>query len=318
MTARDTEVAVRWLVHLAAGIGTPLRLGRLVHEGTGILMYHRVAPRPEGVTPPTWNVTPARLRKQLAGLLDRGYHPWPLRRALEDSRSGRPLPPRAFVVTFDDGYESVYEHAWPILRELKIPATVFVVTAYLDSTRPFPFDDWVEAGSPRVPAGSWRPLRKVQCHEMLTERLVDLGAHTHTHRDFRGRPEEFGDDLSRCVSVLRACFGLTDIPFAFPFGMPSEGFADPALADAARRTGVTCGLTTEPARFRSGTDPFTWGRFEVLDGDSPTTISRCLDGWYDVVREIWRVRRRPGVGMMGAEERRPRRGSRGSTPCPGR
>lgn len=290
-----SEVAGRWLVHLAAGIGTRFLLGRFVRDGTGILMYHRVTPLPIGVQAPTWNVTPPRLRQQLGGLLDRGYEPWPLRKALEHSQGGLPLPPKAFIVTFDDGYEGVYHHAWPILRELQIPATVFVATAYLDSARPFPFDDWAGAGSPRVPACSWQPLRRFQCREMLADGLVGLGAHTHTHRNFRGRPEEFGEDLARCVSVLRMCFGVTDIPFAFPFGMPSAGFADPALGEVARRSGVICGLTTESARFRSGSDPFTWGRFEVLDGDSATTISRCLDGCYDVMREMWRrLHRRSG------------------------
>src|SRR5262249_27032054 len=149
-----------------------------------------------------------RLRQQLRGLLECGYRPWSLRRALEQSGSGLPFPATAFVVTFDDGYEGVYHHAWPILRELEIPWTVFIATAYLDSAGPFPFDDWAEAGSTRVPAGSWRPLRRAQCREMLTDELVELGAHTHTHRDFRGRCEEFEADLNHCVAELREDFGL--------------------------------------------------------------------------------------------------------------
>lgn len=38
------------------------------------------------------------------------------------------LPPRAVVVTFDDGWRSIYDHAWPVLRELHIPATIFLTT----------------------------------------------------------------------------------------------------------------------------------------------------------------------------------------------
>src|SRR5262249_14325564 len=129
------EGARRRVVCLVAGLGHPVGLTPLVRAGMGILMYHRVAPLPDGkgVRAPTWNVTPSRLREQLSGLLDRGYRPWPLRQALAHSRQGLPLPSTAFVVTFDDGYESVYRHAWPILRALRIPATVFLATAYLDS-----------------------------------------------------------------------------------------------------------------------------------------------------------------------------------------
>src|SRR5262249_43117596 len=119
------EVTRRRLVHVAARVGASLRLGQVVRDGMGILMYHRVTPLPQAVSRPTWNVTPERLRRQLGGLLDRGYRPWPLRKALEESRAGRPLAPMAFVVTFDDGYENVYHYAWPILRELGIPATIF-------------------------------------------------------------------------------------------------------------------------------------------------------------------------------------------------
>jgi peptidoglycan/xylan/chitin deacetylase (PgdA/CDA1 family) len=264
-------------------------LGHLVRAGMGILMYHRVAPLPEGggAQAPTWNVTPSRLRQQLGGLIERGYRPWPLRRALEHSREGLPLPSTAFVVTFDDGYESVYRYAWPILRALQVPATVFLATAYLDSAEPFPFDDWAESGSRRVPEGSWRPLRKAQCREMLADGLVELGAHTHTHQDFRGHAADFEKDLARCVSELREGFGVIEVTFAFPFGTPSAGFAQQDLVAAAKRTGVICGLTTETTRVRAGSDPFTWGRFEVLDADTAGTISRCLDGSYDVMREAW-------------------------------
>ena len=55
---------------------------------------------------------------------------------------GTSLAKRSVVVTFDDGYESVHQCAWPGPRELKIPATIFVNTAFLDSDAAFPFDEW--------------------------------------------------------------------------------------------------------------------------------------------------------------------------------
>jgi peptidoglycan/xylan/chitin deacetylase (PgdA/CDA1 family) len=48
------------------------------------------------------------------------------------SRNKKDLPPRAVLVTFDDGYSDFEEQAWPILRRYKIPATLFVPTAYPD------------------------------------------------------------------------------------------------------------------------------------------------------------------------------------------
>lgn len=108
----------------------------------GILTYHRVVDLVPGVADPEHNVTPKRLRHQLEGMLARGYEFWPLDRLLTAVRKGTELHDRIAVVTFDDGYESVYLNAFPVLKELKIPATVFVATSYLDGKEPFFFDDW--------------------------------------------------------------------------------------------------------------------------------------------------------------------------------
>ena len=105
-------------------------------------MYHRIAPRSPGLPRPTFNVTPERFRQQIAGLQQRGYAIRPLAEMLRIQRLGLPLPARTVVLTFDDGFASVYRYAWPILRELKAPATVFLSTAFLGADAPFPFDPW--------------------------------------------------------------------------------------------------------------------------------------------------------------------------------
>lgn len=276
------------LKDLAARAVVPLDrlLGSRAGGALGILMYHRVTDRWPGVPEPTFNVTPRRFREQLEGLLARGFEPWPLRGVLEHRRAAQPLPERAFVVTFDDGQESVYREAWPVLRELGVPATVFLATAYLDGDAPFPFDDWTARGSPRVPAHAWRPLRGEQCAEMAADGLVELGAHTHTHADFRGRPEEFEQDLVRCVEVLAERFGVSSPSFAFPYGVRKLGYTSPALIEAARRTGVTCSLSTEAELADPAGDPFSWGRFEIGDRDSAAAIAARLDGWFDLLRGL--------------------------------
>src|SRR3954469_3706243 len=215
-------------------------------DGTiGILTYHRIASARRGVCTPTHNVDPRRFRSQLEGLLSRGFSFVALRAVLAARETGTPLPPRTAVVTFDDGFQSVYTNAWPVLRELGIPATVFVSTAFLDSDVPFPFDDWGIAYQKQVPAGDYRPLTTSQCHEMAAGGLIDLGAHTHTHRDLRLRVDEFQDDLQTSVDHLRARFAVSDVTFAFPWGSPYLGYAGGELANAVRRTSVMCALTTE-------------------------------------------------------------------------
>jgi peptidoglycan/xylan/chitin deacetylase (PgdA/CDA1 family) len=257
----------------------------------GILTYHRVSPVIRGLPPPTHNVPPDRFRQHLTGLLDRGFTIRPLRELLRRNASGEPLPPQTMALTFDDGFQSNYTEAFPVLRELRVPATIFVATGYLDGTTPFPFDAWGLAHGKSLPPAAYRPLTVVQCREMLDSGLIDIGAHTHTHRDMRGRPEEFCRDVRISADFLRATFTLSDVMFAFPFGAKHSGFAGSEMAAAARRAGVTCGLTTECSLIDPGSDPFEWGRFNAFTWDTAATLAAKLDGWYTWAARVKRAAR---------------------------
>jgi peptidoglycan/xylan/chitin deacetylase (PgdA/CDA1 family) len=313
---RDRPLEDEALVHtlaarvaLRAAVPARAMLGSRTCGEVGILMYHRITERCPGVSIPTWNVTPERFRRQLRGLLARGFQAWPLLTVVHHGRQGLPVPRRTFVVTFDDGYENVYRNAWAVLRELRVPATIFLATSFLGGRTPFPFDDWPDAGSSRVPPHAWRPLTIAQCREMAADGLITLGAHTHTHADFRTRPDALEEDLSRCVRFMREQFGVASPAFAFPYGTTHLGFAGPVLAAAAQRTGVPCGLTSDPELVDPASDPFEWGRFAVSQRDSAATLAAYLDGWYGLARRArhwlrWPWRPPTAQGMLEAMERR--------------
>jgi len=258
-------------------------------QAFGILMYHRIANPPPGQPKPTWNVPPARFEKQLQGLLARGWQAWPLRQVLNCVERELPIPRKTFVVTFDDGYANNLIHAAPILTKLHVPATVFVATAFLDSKRPFPSDDWPAAGLPGVPSESWRPLTTEECRRMSASGLIELGAHTHTHADFRGREAALADDLRQNLAVLGERFGVEHPAFAFPYGTRSDGFVSTPLIQAAREAGVACALTTEADIVRAGESPFGWGRFETQDYDTSGTLAGKLGGWQSALRRLSRT-----------------------------
>ena len=291
--------ARRWKGTLAGLAAAPLArvLPPRCPGSFGILMYHRVTDSLAGASEPTWNVPPAVLRRQLAGLSKLGYQAWPLRKALVEHAAGRPIPPRVFVVTFDDGYVNNFTQAYPVLRSLNVPATLFLATAYLDSPDAFPSDDWADAGRADIPADAWRPLTTAEARALAADGLFELAAHTHTHADFRGRPDALEADLRLCCDVLEQRFEVRNPTFAFPYGTKHLGFSGPPLSHAARRAGVCCALTTEADLVRPGSDPFDWPRHTATAQDTAATLAAKLDGWYGLLRDTWRTVRRAGPVM---------------------
>ncbi len=260
----------------------------------GIFMYHRVVPTdstPKNL-PPSWNVTPDRFRNQLSGLLKRGYVAWSLSRLVEASVSGEQIPSNVFVVTFDDGYANNFLHALPILEELKVPATIFLATGYLDSADPFPFDDWSLKGSGSVHPDTWRALTMDECHQLLASEMIEFGSHTHTHEDYRGRGEVFKENLATSLDVLETEFGITHPTLSLPYGILKRGFAGPEYFATAAAQQATCCLTTEEELVVPGSNPFGWGRLIAEQHDTASTLAVKLDGWRDAARNKWRRLRR--------------------------
>lgn len=310
-TADQRRMAWRWLVHEnvreylkdfsknAAGktsVGFYRVLGHRDEQQLGILVYHRVHPPVPGVPRPTMNVTPQQFEKQIVGLLRRGYQVWPLQQVLQARAAGRSLPPKVVVITFDDAFGSVYQYAWPIMQKLGVPSTVFISTAYLDREAPFPFDPWGCQNRDELPAVAYRPLTTAQCHAMTASRLVEIAPHTHTHEDFRGRPQAFQRDLQQSIDIVREVFHQQDVSFAFPYGRISFGFVSPALLDAARQTGVCCALTTEAEPVDLASDPFGWPRFNAYEFDTGATLAAKISGWYSWAPRLQeRLRRTPST-----------------------
>jgi peptidoglycan/xylan/chitin deacetylase (PgdA/CDA1 family) len=281
LRSAQRRLAIQAAASLSAVFGARLK------DAFGILTYHRLAEETTGLPAPSWNVTPQRFREQLTGLLARGYQAWPLRCAVQYRLMSKPIPRNVFVVTFDDGYQCVYHNAWPVLCELNVPATIFLATAYLDSSDPFPFDDWSAAGMSNA-IESWQPLTTAQCREMQASGLIELGSHTHQHDNFRGRTQRLQADLVKSLDLLRCRFGLTDATFAFPFGV-----FDSEMCALVKGAGLLCALTTQSELVAPESDRFQWGRFTVHEHDNGRTLAAQLAGWFSLARRIWLRMRRP-------------------------
>ncbi len=111
------------------------------------------------------------------------------------------------VLTFDDGFRDVYEHAWPRLRAAGLPFTLYLATGFIGGTMHWDGSTAKAAG----PALNWSQLA-----EMAASGLMTLGAHTHDHV----RPERLDiDQLERCDAVLENRLGVRPRHFTYPWGV---------------------------------------------------------------------------------------------------
>lgn len=118
-----------------SGLSERLSNSRWRQDRLLILCYHGVSLDDEHEWDPGLFVTAQFLEERLTFLLDRGYAVLPLDQALPLLWSGE-LPPKAVVLTFDDGHFDFFVGAYPILVELGIPATVYLTTYYCGYQRP--------------------------------------------------------------------------------------------------------------------------------------------------------------------------------------
>ena len=170
------------------------------------LMFHHVVE--DGVKCNDATITTSRLRENLQWLSDHGYTtvlPSELAR-------GEPLPERAVLITFDDGYASNYYLAFPILQEFNAKAVISVVTEHVD----------------RRISGflTWK-----MCQELVDSGLVEIGSHTHfAHTLGHGicrLPDEAQEayeeriftDLQTSIDLIESNLGTKVHFFAYPGGM---------------------------------------------------------------------------------------------------
>lgn len=107
------------------------RNGKAPAESLRVVTYHRVAdPEPSSrLSPQLISATVSGFARQME-FLARNYQAVRMETVLEAALGRKALPKRAVIITFDDAYHDLVENALPVLRRLRLPATVFVPTAY--------------------------------------------------------------------------------------------------------------------------------------------------------------------------------------------
>jgi peptidoglycan/xylan/chitin deacetylase (PgdA/CDA1 family) len=193
-----------------------------------ILLYHRI--EDSAVSTAT---APSVFRQQLASLKEQGWRSLSSDELAFTLKSGRSLPERAFMITFDDGYETVRTVALDILREFDFKAISFLSTKLMRGSEGTAGDVKAEEQDEenRDAYLTWDQARELQ-----ESGLVDCQSHSHTHNNFSEYTlDAITRDLDKSVDLLSQQLRLPRAHFrhlAWPWGL-----SRPEWRDAASRAG---------------------------------------------------------------------------------
>ena len=231
-------------------------------ENALVLCYHAVSRQ----WPSQLAVTPEQLSAQVELLLGRGYRGATFTETLRTPRKQKLL-----AVTFDDGYRSVLDLAWPILDRLGVPGTIFVPTKFIGQNRPMSWpgiDQWLATEHElELRALDWDDLRR------LVESGWEVGSHTCSHArltdvDDSSLADELRESKARCEHML----GQPCTSIAYPYGV-----TDARVVEATRRAGYAVGgalnrLSGLPAHH-------AWPRIGVWRADGPIMYRMKVTPW---------------------------------------
>jgi len=279
------------------GVGLPAFARRLRDAGV-ILCYHNVSPARDG--PPSGDpgvhLALEKFATQMAWLA-RHYDVVPLRELLDRLAANRPLHGLA-AITFDDGYMGVFEHAWPLLLELGLPATVFVVADAPETGEPFWWDhpaaaqratperrehwlkdlrgdggDIISALSAVAAPALPRALRPADWDTIgrATRAGLTLGVHSATHRTLTELDDvELEREVVASWETIRRRLGGHPEIFAYPYGRWNA-----RARDAVRAAGYGGAVTLDYGLVRPDADPWALPRVSI-----PASISQlAFQAW---------------------------------------
>ncbi len=215
-----------------------------------VLMYHHVEELGPEATEgkKDWTVSPEAFRQQMAYLEQEGWTSISGTALADYLLDGEPLPPRAVVISVDDGYRSFYQNGWPIMQETSLRPQMFLVTQFADYSG---YVNWDEARA-LVAGGAW------------------IGSHGYSHRALGEVPaSELAWELGESRVALETQLGITVDTFCFPYG----GRPQAALAIMAEN-GYRTGYSLNPTYWQRPEAPYFIGRLRV---DYRTTLDEFAD-----------------------------------------
>jgi peptidoglycan/xylan/chitin deacetylase (PgdA/CDA1 family) len=218
-----------------------------------ILTYHRFA---ENCNSPL--CIPKRLFElQMRYLKENGYHVITPEELLAFLEYRQGLPKKSVLITMDDGYRSVYDIAYPILKEYGFTATLCIYTSFI--------------GISKISI-TWDQLREMKAKGFT------VGSHTVFHSDLT-RPKEgeteleliarIEEEIQGSKKIIDKELGQDTYIFAYPYGR-----YDQRSIKIARQAGYKIAMSVRRGGNPFFANPLSLRRDQILEGDMQTFLSR--------------------------------------------
>lgn len=221
------------------------------------LVYHKIANRLE------WGITRQKVEqfeRQMRYLKEQGYRPVRMEEAFEERDSE---DSKEILITFDDGYESVYTSAFPILQRYGFTACIFLITGYVGK-----LNDWDVNWGKKFRHISWNQVKEMQRYGF------SFGSHTVNHPDLTKLEKRFVEyELKRSRETLEDKLSQKADSLSFPFGRYNQMVEQSALDTGYRKAFTIC-----PSRGNADSHSLVQGRLGMYLFDSSLTLKMKLDG----------------------------------------
>lgn len=189
------------------------------------------------------SVSPHQFEEHLRYFKSQNYTTITLRDLVYHLTTGKPLPPKPLIITFDDGYEDHYWNAFPLLQKYGFMATFFVITDFIDENRPGYL--------------TWKQV------EEMARAGMEFGAHGRDHSSLKGKPLDYLVwQILGSRQTLEA-HGIEPRFFSYPFG-----FYDDEVIKVLKSAHFWGAVTTEPGIVHSSDGLFTLKRIRVNGQES--------------------------------------------------
>jgi len=226
-----------------------------------VLMYHRI-----GQTHHAWEsrfcLTPVQFSRHMHHLAALGMQACSLADFLAWLEQKQELPEGSFLLTFDDGFLGVYEHAVKLLQELGWPATVFLVSSLIGRE-----DTWCKTENP---SGATYPLL-AQKHILGMRKMgFTFQSHTRFHPDLTTlSSQDLAEELAGSRRDLEAILDEEVRSLAYPYGRLND-----QVLSATRMAGYDTAFSTQPGFNRHDVDRYRIRRLDVFGTDTPAMLAR--------------------------------------------